>query len=275
MNNQLIESVSNYLFNGVDEEDDGILDSIEDHRSKWGQYYWEKKPVPRVSEILSTCIGREYLNKWAASLGDNFTTERNRILDTGTYAHAMIEDFLSYGYVREVTKLALGLNPYTEQSLKCYYNFVSWWNSCIEQGIKINIVELEKPLVCPLYGGTADIVADIIDLDGYPHRYILDFKTSKSVSIDYLYQTMLYLEAYNYNLSDPSQTATGIGIIRCDKVKDKFEFILVDAYKDQILFDSINRAVYDMLTWYYYGIDAQYQFKQFKKSYFKYDINEG
>ena len=268
--NQLLESVTDYLFNGIDEKDVGILTAIEDKRSKWDCYFYNKKPVPRVSEILSACIGREYLTNWAASLGDNFKTEKFRILDTGTYAHNMIEDFLSYGYVREDTKLALGLNPYTEQSTNCYYNFVRWWNSMIEQGVKIKIEELEKPLVCPLYGGTADIVADIMDADGYPRKYILDFKTSKAISIDYLYQTMMYLEAYNFNTPDPEQHATGIGVIRCDKFDNKFEFIHIDAYKDQRFFDSIRRAVYDMIDWYYYNIDAQYNFKQFKKSYFKY-----
>ena len=67
--------------------------------------------------------------------------ERKKILNTGTYTHLMIEDFLTYGYIRESNK-TFNKPHYPEQAAQCYYNFVAWYHSMLEQNFKINIIDI-------------------------------------------------------------------------------------------------------------------------------------
>jgi hypothetical protein len=229
-------------------------------------------PIPRVTEILDACIGKSYLQNWAASLGDNYVEERQKILNTGTLAHNMVEDFLRYGYIRDNT-LNYDKPCYNEQSTKCYYNFITWWNNMIEQGFKIDIIDIEKTIVCPLYGGTADIIAHIKDPTGLEGNYILDFKTSKSISIDYFYQTIMYKLAIEYEnvTSDEPLPIDGVGIIRCDKFKNTYEYLIINKMKDPEFINSLEIAVNNMINWYYNQINSGYQYKIIRNKYMKGD----
>ena len=266
----------------------GFIEAVADKQDKWDYYNYttysvdddniinhDKKvsiPVPRVSEILDACIGKSYLQNWAAGLGENYTEERQKILNTGTYAHSLIEDFLKYGYVRDSTKV-FDKPFYLEQANKCYYNFNTWWHNMIEQGFKIDIIDIERTVVCPLYGGTADIIACIKDPKGLVGNYILDFKTSKSISIDYFYQTIMYKNAIEFEntTSDIHLNIDGVGIVRCDKFKNSYEYLIINKNKDPEFINTLEISVINMVNWYYNQISSSYQYKLIRSKYLKGD----
>jgi hypothetical protein len=263
-------------------------DAIDNKRHLWDHYTFTTNPVdeydtldlskeiqvpiPRVSDILDACIGKSYLLNWAAILGDDYVEARQKILNTGILAHNMIEDFLRYGYIRDNT-LDYDKPCYKEQSTKCYYNFITWWNSMIEQGFKIDIIDIEKTIVCPLYGGTADIIARIKDPTGLEGNYILDFKTSKSISVEYFYQTVMYKAAIEFNnqFEDNPINIDGVGIIRCDKFKNIYEYLIINKMKDPEFINSLEIAVNNMINWYYNQIYSEYQYKIIRNKYMKGD----
>ena len=74
------------------------------------------------------------------------------------------------------------------------------------------VVGLEITVVCPWYGGTIDGIFKINGL-----YYIVDFKTSKSISYQYLIQTAAYMWIINNGYCPELPNIDGIGIIRVDK----------------------------------------------------------
>ena len=241
---------------------------------EWNHYKFyisgnKYKPVPRVSEILDACIGKSYLQSWSASLGSTYESTRQMILNTGTYAHILIEDFLKYGNIRDENKEFDSNRPYyREQALKCYSNFVAWWNNMIEQGFKIDILAIEKPIVCKLYGGTADIIARIKDPNGLVGNYILDFKTSTSMTIDYFYQTVMYMYAMNTNDNETIKI-DGVGVIRCDKYRSVYEYLIINKQKDPEFINCLRETTRSMVEYYYRRIESEYQYQLVRDKYLK------
>lgn len=261
---------------------DTFIDALTEKQDKWNHYSYNSTleagdssiqiGVPRVSEILDACLGKSYLQTWAAGLGDNYEEERKKILNTGTYAHLMIEDYLKYGYVSDANKV-FHKPHYPEQSARCYYNFISWWHNMIEQNFKINIIDIEKTVICPLYGGTADIIARIKDPTGLIGNYIIDFKTSKAISIDYFYQTVMYMNAIEYMNTQTNNPLhiDGVGVVRCDKFSNTYEYLIINKTKDPDFINSIQVAVSNMISWYYNQINSKYQYKLVRNKYLKDD----
>ena len=168
----------------------------------WNHYMFNNYGVPRVSEILSAVIGNDGLNKFIANMGSRYFKFMDTIFNTGTMAHTMIEDYLTTGAIKDTSvylqdKLMCNANP--TQALNCFHNFQSWMNYMNAMGFIVNVLEIEKSMTCPWYGGTCDLIAEIIYPDGRRANYILDFKSSKEVNFRYFLQTMLYMKVYNYN----------------------------------------------------------------------------
>lgn len=242
------------------------LGGVEDKSEYWTHYSYNGIGIPRVTEILDSTIGRQYLNNWAASLGSNYKSERQKILDTGTMAHAMIEDYLIKGYIKESYNLP---NADSIKAYKCFHNFVNWYKDMEAKGYKVTVIVVEKVLTCPYYGGTCDCIANITEPDGTSKNYILDFKTSKSIDYSYYLQTMFYTKAIQYNhingdLMDIPDI-DGIGIIRVDKIKNNYEYLIADFERDPEFIQSVDAAAMDMLYWFYRQINIQYEYKQFRK----------
>lgn len=246
-----------------------VLEGIVDKREKWSTYKFGDMNVPRVSEILKDCIGKDYLMKWALNLGkDAYNRESTDTLITGTIVHEMIEHFLFYGVKKEVNYKSYRMRMRTE---KAYLNFLSWYRNMINNGYEITLLYIEKETVCPWYGGTIDCGINIKhEKYNIDRNYIVDFKTSKQISIDYFLQTYAYLwsEHFNKHYFDPSiPEIHGIGIIRIDKEQNRYEDIFLDyndTEKSRIL-DDINVAFSSMLNWYYHIINLNYDLRMSKK----------
>jgi hypothetical protein len=159
------------------------------------------------------------------------------------------------------------------KALKSYHNFIRCFKDLSNSGYEIIPIYNEKPIVTPWYGGTVDFCAYIKGPNDVTKTFILDFKTSGSIAIEYFIQTYLYAQGHmflKYNNLDGFGSLPdidGIGIIRGDKEKDKYEYILVDILNDKDFINYINYAAFSMLDYYYkfQGLDLSY--KGFRKDY--------
>ena len=61
----------------------------------------------------------------------------------------------------------------------------------------------------------------------------------------------------------------GVGVIRVDKTKSKYEYMLANNGEDFTFLNSVREAATNMVNWYYYLQSVQYEYKKFRKEYFK------
>lgn len=242
------------------------LTGIEDHRSKWNHYIYNGIPVPRVSEIIKYCFGnKDSIIKWASSLGHKYINTRDTILDTGTSTHELIEEALRIGIDNSD---AIDFNSYNRGNKShihtAFDNFIYFCNYIKSFGYEYEVLEIEKEVVCPLYGGTIDCIMRIKDNNGRSLNYIIDFKTSKFIAPEYLLQTMLYQYAENNYHID------GIGIVRLDKYfKPVYDFILINIFDDTTMMMDLYKDAGAMVNWYYHQISLEHELEQFKQEFRK------
>lgn len=245
------------------------IDGLLEKRDKWDRYIFNDIGVPRVTEIIRDTIGKDYLTKWAANLGVNYENESKSILDTGTKVHSMIEDFITTGTIKE--EYPNCDNADHIKSMRAFNNFRNFWRDIHNRGYTITPYFLERPIVTPWFGGTMDLCSEIT-FNGISKLFIIDFKTSNSISFEYFLQTRLYMEAFmflKYNNLDFGELPDidGIGIIRVDKNSDKYEYVFADKYTDKTFLDTTLTAAYSMLDWYYKLNGMKILTRDFKRMY--------
>lgn len=221
---------------------------LEDTRRKgkeYSIYEFQGVRVPRVTSILKYMDGdNDGLNFWAANLGKNFYRERERIRDIGTKLHEAIAEYLSQGTLSTIQHLR---GPLRNEVLNCFRNFLAWYNHVKRIGWKVEVICTEFPLVTPWYGGTTDLIARI---NG--RKYVIDFKTSKSIDYKYIIQTVAYKWAID-NYYPEIGPIDGVGIIRFDKKEDVFEDIFLDVsdpYDLSIMNHCLNSFTYALNLYY-------------------------
>lgn len=255
---------------------------LEEKRDKWSYYTFNGLNVPRTTEIINSIINKDYLNKWAAKLGTQYQIHMDTILDTGSMTHAMIEDFISKGKIREHYPEYKHADPL--RAMKAYHNFRNFWQNMHTRGYTITPIAIELPFSTPWYGGTIDFIAKITDKDGVEKIFILDFKTSGNISYNYFLQLEMYWQAttfivsnYEYiskfqpqftkELVDQLRLISGIGIIRVDKQKDTYEYILADIDTDLDFLSRLDHAASSMVNWYYQMQYMDLWYKDFRREY--------
>ncbi len=237
----------------------------------WGYYTYNGMRVPRVTNILETCIAKPYLATWAAGLGsvEAYKKVKSEALETGSLAHEMIEDYLIDGYTKDHYKVGKYANKI--EANNAYWNYRNFEIDLNNKGYTIDSLMLELMCIGPLYGGTIDFVANINNSNDLTSKlYILDFKTSKSISIDYLIQTMMYALNINYlkSTGDPFYSdfnIQGIGIIRIDKKQPGYQYLFVDFDKDKEFSEYISSTALDMVKYYYSIKNYENGFKDYRK----------
>lgn len=276
MNNEFFDTLGD-SYNGWNVEELSRVtdylsnDLLLEKREKWDRYSFCGIQVPRVTEILRDTIGKQYLTKWAAGLGPDYELESAKILDTGTLVHAMIEDFINIGHTKDIYEGCD--NAEIPKAVRAYNNFMRFWEDIKTRGYKITPIFTEKEVVTPWFGGTIDFCAQITNNNFETKTFILDFKTSTSISYEYYIQTRLYVEAYMFlkyndlNGFGYLPDIDGIGVIRVDKNKDHFEYVLADKFHDKEFLDDVYSAGCTMLEWYYRMHGLYYKCKDFKKNY--------
>ena len=257
---------------------------LRDKREKWQTYTFNGINVPRTTEIINNTINKEYLNKWAAKLGKDYNRALNTILDTGSLAHAMIEDFITYGKIKEKYLGFENADPL--KAMKAYHNFLNFWKDMKAKGFIIEPISIELPFSTPWYGGTIDFIARITSPNGISKVAILDFKTSNKISYNYFIQVEMYWQAItfivsnyencNIQVTQPQFTPeiinelkniSQIGIIRIDKQRDSYEYVLADYDTDYDFLVNLNSAASSMVNWFYQMQLLDVQYIDFKRKY--------
>lgn len=259
--------INNYPSLKMSKSDDVFgLDIIEKYRKdSFDTYYFNGLPVPRVSEIIKKCINKEYLIWWAARVGSkNMMTIQNKATYVGTLVHRKIEHYILTG--EEDFKLSTFDESIIRQVNTSFKNFKLWLQRLNNAGYKLEkVIATELSVVCPYYGGTIDLVAQINGA-----IYIIDYKTSTKITYDYILQVCAYMWMINNGYSIKVPHVNGIGIIRIDKNKygvhdDYFLNEFIPCQK-QILDYNIN-AFISMVYSYYNLINAELQFDQYNERY--------
>jgi len=237
---------------------------VETKLDKFDTYNFQGRPVPRVSDILKKCLGKDYLVIWAAKLGlEEYRRESARTLYIGSIVHECIEYFLLHKEIKIPDDIMS--NAVRNKIRRAVENFVDWYNSMIAKGYIIRIIAIEQETTNPWFGGTIDCIMNISHPDtGYNKNFIIDFKTSKSMSIDYLLQTYAYLWSVRWNKEFIDSTLPvihGIGIIRIDKEAVKHEFLaLTIEHNCEIMLD-LHHALSSMINWFYNIMIVEYNLK--------------
>lgn len=241
----------------------------------------DNHPIPRVTKIIGQNRDQDYLIQWAANIGRRkYDFYRDKALTVGTIVHESIEQYLTCKYIThnpfEIDYDEIDM-MYRAQVFSALESFKLWEQHLEACGCKITkIIGIEVPLFCPWFGGTADI---IFEINGAV--YIGDFKTSKAISPDYLIQAAAYMWIINNGYAPNIPHVNGIGIIRIDKNKVKFnDLFLNDFIPDQhIYITRLQEAFSSYLDSYYRTMNTNYLFDQYNSDYdsdkyFKYDIKE-
>lgn len=150
------------------------------------QEYYNKKgeEVPSVTTVLKI-LQKDGLLQWANSIGKrgiDYQTFLNNKATFGTIVHELLESYLT------------GSNAYiicSQNTMTEAMYLVDKFKAARED-LRITNVTTEIPLTCDEYGGTIDIICDIITDDGYV-TILGDFKTSKKVYETHFIQLGGYL----------------------------------------------------------------------------------
>lgn len=210
-------------------------------------YIYEDFCVPRVSHILSDMIHEEFLDKWIYSLAfykrKNYINEREKAAFIGTLSHNAIEQFLLENLdMSEINQLNI---QDKNKVMNCLESFIKWYSD-ISPFNNINIISIEKELVCPYYGGTCDL---LINING--KLYLGDFKTSNRIG----YKYFLQLAAYKYVLEYYyGYKIDGCIILQLDKSTIAYnEYTLIFDNIDHKKFIDMCTECFLSLTYAYYN----------------------
>lgn len=214
---------------------------------KCDKYFYNGKPVPRVTEILSRCIHNDALMNWANSLGfkhKSYKLTLEEAATIGSIVHEAIEKYLA-----------------DETCLSNEFGFLAfkkWWDM-IHTNNEIKIIGSEQELVCPWFGGTYDM---LIEING--KLWLVDFKTSNHVTMNYFLQ----LAAYRYILwTEYGIQLQGAIILQLNKYEVSFqEYVLDFSIISHYEFIEHCTTTFLSLVYAYYNLyKTETTFKQYMK----------
>lgn len=216
-------------------------------------YKYNGVSVPRVTHIINKCISNESLVNWANSMGFkhiNCNDIRDKAAMIGSICHENI-DMFSNDNNHQINDDA------PKQSIYAYNSFLNWFNQISTNNI-VKILMHEKPLVCKWFGGTIDALYEI---NG--KKWIVDYKTSNSVRMNYLLQ----VAAYRYMLEQMGINIDGGAIIlKLSKTNIGWEeYVLNFSNKHDL--DVINYAEQTFLSMvytYYNIMNLEYLYNSLK-----------
>ena len=254
-------------------EDVLMLDGVDDNRKRYTTYEWMGTPVPRVSELISSCTTTEFLIRWATKLGEKeYNEEKKKALDIGTLAHEFIANYCMEGISRydkvELQKYKMNISEGAICALNNYRSFES--NLKETYGITVKSIYSELPIVTPWYGGTIDSISEVTFPNGISEYVIVDYKTSRRISTNYILQTYAYMWAVNFlktnNIRNDLPNITGIMVVRVDKsIPHSYDHIFMDIYHNFAEFQQLERDLGNLINWFYSQSNLNYLLKVSKE----------
>lgn len=251
-------------------EDIFLLESLTDEvrDTLWGTYTWNGIPVPRVSNILRECIHKEYLIDWASAVGrKKYLAQKEYALTVGTIVHEIIDRMITERLDIRSINFTERYGEYGATVFRCVKNFENWEIHLSKSGYYIDdVIAVEEPVTTPYYGGTIDAV---LRING--GVYIVDFKTSKQISFEYILQTAAYMWAINSGYHKHIPYVDGIGIIRVDKYKERFEdiFLNYNIPEHKVILDQYISGFGSLLMSYYNLKNMELLYKSYHNSYLR------
>ena len=207
-------------------------------------YEFNGNTVPRVTEIVGKMIEEPSIAKWANSLGfkhQNYKITMRRYAEFGSLVHHGIEMFLN------------GKGIPIETPLIPMQAFVLWWEEMQKLGVQV--IGTEQSLICELYGGTYDFMANIGG-----KIYLIDFKTSNNIT----YKYWLQLAAYAKILREQQGIILdGCLILQLSKHEVAFREFVLDLHWPHHIeyFDICERTFMSLLYGYYHISYLERSFK--------------
>ncbi len=221
-----------------------VLQQIPDIEFNNSKYLYDNKPVPRVTEILSSMLHEEYLMDWANNIGRyqhiSHVEYRDLAASIGTYTHEFIENFLKNNTYPDFDIVPQAIRYKVKNTFNA---FLKWWNIINKRNVEILMIEHE--LICKYFGGTLDLLIKIDD-----KIYLVDFKTSNHPSYKYTLQLSAYrymlIELYNINVD-------GCIILMLDKQNGDFKEIMYYLHiEDNINYFNYCQECFLSLVYAYY-----------------------
>lgn len=248
------------------------LEGIEKARRLLNSSYTYKEdtiPLPRVTNIIKTCKDSSELISLASRVGFKFEQYTEDACIVGTYVHSYIDFYLEAKYINgNLHEFKINDDipeKYRAKVIKAVDNFINWDNNLINYGCKIEeVLGLEITVSCPWYAGTIDA---IVKINGA--YYIIDFKTSKKLSYEYLVQASAYMWIINNGYAPNLPHIDGIGIIRVDKMNNKFEdyFLNLFTEKDAYFLYRLQETFISYVNTYYRNMNILYLYNTYKIDY--------
>lgn len=249
------------------------LEGIDNARKNIWLHYTDanNNPIPRVTKIIAQNQNQDYLIQWAANIGRRkYDYYREKAMDIGTIVHMIIDEYLGAKYIaKNISSFHIDYNEFDydkkESIYSAFESFLKWEKDLNNAGYYIEeVVGLEIPVMCPWFGGTVD---GIVKINGA--YYIIDFKTSKQISYDYLIQASAYMWMINNGYGNNLPHINGIGIIRVNKSNIKYEDLFLNEFVPEN-YQFICRLIQAFLSYvdsYYRTINVQFMFDSYKYCY--------
>lgn len=255
------------------------LEGIDNARENIWLHYKDANdnPIPRVTHIIKQCTDQEYLIKWAARIGYNkYEMYREKALEVGTLVHFYIDLYLEAKYIKkDISLFKINYDEIGVAYRAAVHNgiesFIAWEKNLNQMGYFIEeVIGLEVPVRCPWFGGTVDA---ILRINGAV--YLIDFKTSKQITTDYLIQAAAYMWMINNGYAPELPLIDGIGIIRVDKQSIRFNDLFLNCWKLDAR-NFVTRLIQTFLSYvesYYRTINSNFMFDCYNKTfYFQSDV---
>ena len=158
------------------------------------------RTVPSVTTVLKV-LNKDNLIEWANYMGlkgYNYTSYMNEKALLGTYVHEYIEAELE-----NRAASILGTQKMCNEAYEIAHRF-----KCTKDKLQMGNIITEKSLSCDTYGGTLDLIADIVLDNDTKVKILGDFKTSKAPYISHFIQLGGYLNLIKINDYEFNETAT-------------------------------------------------------------------
>ena len=161
--------------------------------------------VPGTTTITGRFKDSGGLIHWAwtqGAEGKDYRRTRDEAADTGTIAHAWIDDYI---HGRAKTAFPLASPEQTKHATSAVEAFLDWATQ-----VELQVIETEVPLVSELhrFGGTLDALAKVAG-----RLVLLDWKSSNGVYADYIAQ----VAAYRQLLRERGTDVDGAQLLRFGK----------------------------------------------------------
>lgn len=142
--------------------------------------------VPSVTTVLKI-LNKPSLIEWANMIGRQgkaYGPYLNELAVYGTHNHTAIEELLTG---KEPTVI---MNDKIEKEVR---SSIKTFN-VLKNDLKLTNCQVEQSMTSDRFGGTVDLIGDIVDRKKHPVTILADFKTSKKVYNSHFIQLGGYLE---------------------------------------------------------------------------------